>query len=228
FDPAVFVPGHQVKWLYNWNTDRWPIYKSIPEFYAMQWGAQGIEKLAKNLALANTDTLLGFNEPDHPDQANLTPEAAAALWKKWILPIKKKNKHLRLVSPAVTNGGAPWGLAWLDAFFAACTDCKIDVIAVHWYGGWIDDFKAFINDAKKYNKPIWLTEFGLAWDAQAQASNYLEFLPLAYEYLDSEPAVKKYAYFGAFHSNTGKDMLNSTGQLTDVGKLYIQPPKLTP
>ena len=38
----------------------------------------------------------------------------------------------RLVSPAVTNGGAPWGLAWMDAFLAACTGCQVDAIALHW------------------------------------------------------------------------------------------------
>ncbi|KAG9041087.1 hypothetical protein FS837_012756 [Tulasnella sp. UAMH 9824] len=93
--------------------------------------------------------------------------------------------------------------------------------AIHWYGGWIDDFKAFINDAKKYNKPLYLTEFGLDWDQYATVDSWTQFLPLALSFLDNEPAVVKYAFFGAFYSNTAKDMLNANGQLTTVGKLYI-------
>jgi hypothetical protein len=38
----------------------------------------------------------------------------------------------KLISPVVTNGGAPWGIAWMDAFLAACTGCTIDAIGIHW------------------------------------------------------------------------------------------------
>ncbi|KAJ7138650.1 hypothetical protein C8R46DRAFT_1137465 [Mycena filopes] len=66
-------------------------------------------------------------------------------------------------------------------------------------------------------------EFGLAWDSDAQASNYEEFLPLRLPtgYLDSEPAVAKYAFFGAFHCGTGKDMIAADGTLTNLGKMYV-------
>ncbi|KAG8927202.1 hypothetical protein FRC02_008409 [Tulasnella sp. 418] len=222
FNPNVFTPGGKVDWLYNWGTTKLPIYNSIPNFYVMQWNGNGINQLASKTSAAGSSVILGFNEPDHPDQANMTPANAASLWKQYIQPIKAQNPNIKLISPAFTNGGSPMGFAWMDAFLAACTGCTFDAIALHWYGGWMDDFKEFINTAKKYNKPLWLTEFGLAWDAQAQAANYLEFLPLALAYLDSEPAVAKYAFFGAFYSGTGKDMLNSSGQLTDVGKLYIK------
>ena len=64
-----------------------------------------------------------------------------------------------------------------------------------------------------------LAEFALSWETQV--ANYLEFLPLALSefeltlafflsfsiscdcssgYLDNEPAVQAYAFFGAFHS----------------------------
>jgi hypothetical protein len=39
-------------------------------------------------------------------------------------------------------------------------------------------------------------------------------------YLDSEPAVAKYAFFGAFYSGTGKDMITANGTLTNLGKIY--------
>jgi hypothetical protein len=40
-------------------------------------------------------------------------------------------------------------------------------------------------------------------------------------YLDGEPAVAKYAFFGAFNSGTGKDMIAANGTLTTLGKMYI-------
>jgi hypothetical protein len=60
----------------------------------------------------------------------MSPQAAAAAWKANIQPYGKRAK---LVSPAVTNGAAPMGLAWLDSFFAACTGCQIDAVAIHIY-----------------------------------------------------------------------------------------------
>jgi hypothetical protein len=68
----------------------------------------------------------------------------------------------------------------------------------------------------------------------------LEFLPLALSecpsfsslvfipqkivfegHLDSELAVAKYAFFCAFHSGTGKEMIAADGTLTDLGKIYV-------
>ncbi|KAF7360054.1 Glycoside hydrolase family 128 protein [Mycena venus] len=217
FDPSIFKSG-EVGFLYNWGHNNTPKNTIFP-FYAMQWNAAGISTLEADARAAGATTILAFNEPDIASQANMTPESAAALYKQWIHPLSAKG--FKLATPAVTNGGAPTGLTWLDSFLAACSGCAFDYIALHWYGGWIDDFTEFIDGAKKYNKPIYLTEFGLAWDADAQASNYLEFLPLALSYLDSEPAVAKYAFFGAFHSGTGKDMIAADGTLTDLGKIYV-------
>lgn len=78
-------------------------------------------------------------------------------WKTYIEPLASKYK---LISPAVTNSGAPGGIAWcvffhildilphrmiatcrLDAFMAACTGCTFDGVAIHWYGGMRNSFK---------------------------------------------------------------------------------------
>ncbi|KAG8944033.1 hypothetical protein FRC04_002228 [Tulasnella sp. 424] len=203
FNPNVFLPGGKVDWIYNWHADKPSVFSSIPSFYAMQWDATDISKLHHELKKDGAGVLLGFNEPDNAGQANLSPEAAATLWKRYFEPIKAHNHTIKLITPAVTNAGAPGGLAWLDSFLSYCTGCHIDGVAIHWYGGWIDDFTAFVNGAKKYNKPIYLTEFGLDWDQYATVDSYTQFLPLAFSYLDNEPAVAKYAFFGAFYSGTG-------------------------
>ncbi|KAJ7073579.1 hypothetical protein C8F01DRAFT_1241873 [Mycena amicta] len=217
FDPSIFKSS-KVGFLYNWGHNNTPENTAFP-FYAMQWNGAGITTLEADARAAGASTILAFNEPDISSQANLTPQAAAALYQQYIHPLSAKG--FKLATPAVTNGGAPTGLTWLDSFLGNCTGCAYDYIALHWYGGWIDDFTDFINGAKKYGKPIYLTEFGLAWDSDAQASNYEEFLPLALSYLDSEPAVAKYAFFGAFHSGTGKDMIAANGTLTNLGKIYV-------
>lgn len=41
------------------------------------------------------------------------------------------------------------------------------------------------------------------------------------DYLDNEDAVVAYAFFGAFHSGTAKDMITAEGTLTSIGELYV-------
>jgi hypothetical protein len=74
--------------------------------------------------------LARFNEPDNAGQAHMTPQAAAAAWKKYMQPFAGKAK---LVSPAITNAGPPNGEAWMDSFLKECKGCTIDAIAIHIY-----------------------------------------------------------------------------------------------
>lgn len=217
FNPGIFTsPG--VTFLYNWGPTNTPLNTAFP-FWVMQWGSGGIEQLASAVQTARPQVILGFNEPDNPSQSNLTPTEAASLWQQYIQPLASSGA--KLISPAITNGGPPSGTAWMDDFLQACSGCQVDGIAGHWYGGWTDDFEAFIESLMKYDKPIYLTEFGFSWDADASVDSFLQFLPLAMDYLDSTPEVVAYSFFGAFHSGTPKDMINADGTLTDVGKLYV-------
>ena len=88
----------------------------------------------------------------------MTVEEAVTAWKNHMEPFKGK---ATLVSPAVTNGAAPMGLDWLDRFIKQCNGCTIDAVAIHIYNdaGNIAYFKDYINKAaKKYKKPVWVTE----------------------------------------------------------------------
>ncbi len=100
--------------------------------------------------------LLGYNEPNFKQQANLTPAVAAANWRhlEWVAD----QRGLALVGPATNfcdptpganhpgacidsvNGDAMIGLAWLERFYDACAGvgpagraCRIDYQAVHAY-----------------------------------------------------------------------------------------------
>lgn len=220
FNPAVFK-SPQVTWLFNWGTTPPGQLNNTFPYIPQQWSAGGIQGLAPALGALKpkAEYVLGFNEPDNDGQARMSPQDAATYWKQYMEPLRR-DLNVKLVSPAVTNAGAPGGIAWMDEFVAACTGCTFDVVGLHWYGGWTTDLQEHIDNAKKYGKPIWLTEFGLSWDAQA--ANYEEFLPLALQQLDAEPAIERYAFFGAFHSDQGWDMLDANGALTTLGRLYVQ------
>lgn len=100
----------------------------------------------------------------------MSPAEVVSLWKAQIEPLKARG--VKLVSPAITNGGefvlakigdqAPLiGVKWMKQFLDQCTGCQIDAIAVHWYAthtafGYFQEFLTTV--AKQFNKPIWLTE----------------------------------------------------------------------
>lgn len=107
---------------------------------------------------SDSTVLHRFNEPDLSSQSNLTPEQAAEAWMQYMEPFAGQAK---LCSPAITNGGAPMGTAWLDDFLSACSGCTIDCIAIHIYDSAtnIGYFQNYISDAgTKYGKPTWVTE----------------------------------------------------------------------
>jgi hypothetical protein len=103
--------------------------------------------------------LLSFNEPDYSQQANMTLAAAAEAYKKYMQPYAYT---FRLGSPAITNGGAPMGMTWMQAFLSACDGCMIDFLCVHWYDmAWnVYYFRTWLRDihAKFPGYQIWITE----------------------------------------------------------------------
>ena len=117
-------------WYYNWS----PTNASMPgpsgvEFVPMIWGADAVNDRTLATAKAEGDVLLGFNEPDLGEQANMTVERALELWPRL------EATGMRLGSPAVAWGGADAG-GWLDRFMTGAKEggYRVDFIALHWYG----------------------------------------------------------------------------------------------
>ena len=81
----------------------------------------GPSKATSQEWLANVDkavkqgskAVMGFNEPDHAEQANLSPAAACAAWKEYMNPIASAHPELTIIGPSVTNGPAPMGLRYV-------------------------------------------------------------------------------------------------------------------
>lgn len=210
-----FVGQPKIGWCYNWNANPPANLGSGIEFVPTLWGLDNAHLSswvsAGNAALAKgAKSVVGFNEPDHAEQANLDVNTAASAYKQYITA--NFQGKAKLVSPSVTNGPAPMGLAYLENFMAACSDCGIQAVNIHWYDSSnnVAYFKQHIQDAyAKFNLPIWLTEFGTT-DGNDQA-----FLAEVLPWLDSQPFVEKYAYFMA-----KEGVLLSGGQLSAAGKTY--------
>ncbi|KDE03961.1 hypothetical protein MVLG_05595 [Microbotryum lychnidis-dioicae p1A1 Lamole] len=222
---SQFERRKSLAWAYNWansvTNGNQPALSSEVDFVPMLWGsdATGWSAAAKKRIAQGGKYLLGFNEPDLPSQSNITPARAAQLWKQNMEPFVGK---ARLVSPAVTNGaftsdGAPMGVNWMADFLGNCTRCHIDAIALHWYdAAWNTGyFFNYLTDAhKKFNKPIWLTEFaGSGTTAEQQA-----FLKKVIPWLEKTPWIQRYAGFGAFAGQ----YVNANGGLTAIGDTYMR------
>ncbi|KIV98861.1 uncharacterized protein PV09_09387 [Verruconis gallopava] len=209
-----FVGKSKIGWAYNWGSSPENIPSGI-EYIPLLWGNGPIytdswTQDANKAISCGTSAVLGFNEPDHPQQANIDFNTAAMDYKQYIT--SNFAGKIKLVSPSVTNGAAPMGLAYLQNFMDSCSDCQIGAIAIHWYDTStnIQYFQSYIRQAyDQFKLPIWLTEFGTT------DGNDTSFLEVVLPWLDSQSYVERYAYFMAEDG-----MLLSGNSLNAAGQIY--------
>ncbi len=241
------VLSQGITWWYNWwhQPDNSPVlaaYRGLNmEFVPMAWTRNFNKSAMREYLLNHPDVkyILGFNEPNFIEQANLTPSEAAAAWHH--IEEIADEFNLKIVSPAMNFswvGGAPSEIVngvvvhyndpfvWLDAFFEACRDCRVDYIGVHSYMNHVGALKWFINEFKRYGRPIWLTEF-CAWEGEVSLGAQKNFMRAALAYLDSDPDVYRYAWFsGRSSGNPHFGLLGADGELTDLGRIYVGLPEV--
>ena len=224
-----------VSWFYNWGISPGlqitNVFDRYMEYIPMAWNGVNADGLRTFKArYPECRYLLAFNEPNLTDQANMTPAQAATRW-----PAVKaiaQELNLKIVSPAMNYGTLPGyhdPITWLDEFFTLVPLSDVDGIAVHCYMNNVPALQSFINRFKKYNKPIWLTEFcayeqnqGLTPDKQK------DFMVEAVTYLENDPDVARYAWFIG-RSNDGDNAFpynvlltkNDRGVLTELGDIYV-------
>lgn len=193
-----------------------PMMHKLSDSTAEAWLAN-VDKAVK----AGSKAVMGFNEPDHTDQANLSPEAACAGWKEYMNPIASSHPDITILGPSVTNGPAPMGLDWLTRFHEGCPDAIVHATNIHFYDIYeeatFDRFKAQVEKAAAdYGKPVWITEFGLN-PGSASEEQAATFLKQAMEYCDSSDKVQGYSWFMV---GTGENQLNTASGLSTLGQVY--------
>ncbi|WP_421873066.1 glycosyl hydrolase [Marinoscillum sp.] len=225
-----------VSWWYNWyhlpDAGVRANYQDFNvQFVPMAWNGafdrDGLYDFLTNNP--QIDYLLGFNEPNFTDQANMTPSEAAAVWPE--LEALADEFNLKLVGPAVnfcgdcvSENGVNYSdpVEYLDAFFDECVDCRVDYIAVHWYG--CGGLEWYLDLFKKYDRPLWVTEIA-CWDQEnISLDQQKRFLIDAVELMENDPNVFRYAWFTGRGNGPHISILGSTGQLTELGELYVNMP----
>ncbi|MFJ2949044.1 glycosyl hydrolase [Streptomyces sp. NPDC087226] len=189
-------------WYYDWSSS--PDGVTRPEgveFVPMIWGPGSVTDAELGQAAAEGEALLGFNEPDHPGQANMSPEQALDLWPRL------ESTGLRLGAPAVASGGdLPDG--WLDRFMRGAEQrgLRVDFIPLHWYGadfgpGAADQLRGYLQAVhERYGKPVWLTEYALT-DFSGGTPRYpderqqTDFVRSSTTMLNGLDFVERYAWF---------------------------------
>jgi RNA polymerase sigma factor (sigma-70 family) len=189
------------KWYYNWaaNNDGMAGPSGV-EFVPMIRAQSDVTDATLAQAKREGTELLGFNEPDQGGQANMSPDDALAAWPKL------EATGMRLGSPAVAYGGDTAG-GWLDQFMsgAAAKGYRVDFITLHWYGSdfsaaAVNQFLGYVDAVhKRYNKPIWVTEYGLmnfsGTPKYPTAAQEVAFINGTTAAMQSRSYVERYAWF---------------------------------
>lgn len=179
--------------------------------------------------------LLGFNEPDRPDQSNMLMTTVKAQWPAFM------NSGLRVGSPA-------WSSAWTQLKDAAgnnagnlfdfvdwcdANNMRLDFVALHCYWGgqtptkWYNDLK-YIHE--RTGRPLWITEWnnGANWTTEtwpdadrtytpANAAKQLNDMKGILQVLDTASFIERYFIYDWVQDC--RAMILSSG-LTEAGKYY--------
>jgi len=207
-------------WYYGWNSTS-KCNVGTAEFVPQVWGnwetLSWVETPAQVRAAGNT-AVIGFNEPDHVDQANMPVETVLALWPEFDQP------GLLVGSP----GPAGDGRKYFETFMAGVSaqGLRVDFVSMHWYG-WtagscntVAGLEAQIVWAEQFKRPIWLTEFGCRLQS---AEVTRKFFNDAVTMFGKHPLLARYAWYlsrseGDFANGA---LIDATGNLTPLGQDFL-------
>ncbi len=210
-----------VQWTYNWNLNRTSTldWEYVPIRQNRWWPG-----LDQDWKYRGATHLLGHNEPDHHDQANMTVAEAIADWPNLLAT------GLRVGSPAVTDGGRNWLYNFMDQ--AGAANLRVDYVVLHYYrchnspgnpAAIANQFYNFIKEVHdRVKRPIWVKEWnnGANWTSCADPTFEQQRAAVAamIEMLDSTPFVERYSIY-----NWVEDVRRvkwDDGSLTPAGEVY--------
>ncbi len=214
-------PNLNVKWLYNWNLSRTsPLdWEYVPIRQTRYWPG-----LNEDWKYRGATHVLGFNEPDHTDQANMTVPEAIANW-----PILLAT-GLRVGAPAVSDGG----LSWLYSFIsqADAANLRVDFVPVHYYRSYSNPANPAGAANQLYNylkgiydtvkRPLWVTEWnnGANWttDPDPTFAQQTATVAAMIDMLDNAPFVERYAIYNWVEDV--RRVVWDDNSTTDAGAVY--------
>jgi hypothetical protein len=215
-------------WWYNWYIS--PGNCKTGEFVPMITGkgnpSAGDIAWQRDQAInAGYKTILGFNEPDHTDQANMSVAKAVSLW-----PTLTANPSIRIGAPA--PAGDAGGRVWLTDFMkqVEAKKLRVDFLTLHWYGwnaGSCDANATGLENQIRWaeslpgNRPIWITELGCMNQSNPNMATVQAFYQGALKVLARHPRVERYAWYPW---NPNNQLVDSNGGLTSLGKAFANAP----
>jgi hypothetical protein len=99
-------------------------------------------------------------------------------------------------------------------------------VAIHWYGwnaGSCDDaneLESYITWAEKFNRPVWITEWGCMHESNPNAEVVENFYSAAIAMFEKHPSIERYAWYPWLTHNG----LVEDGKLTDLGEAFAAAP----
>jgi hypothetical protein len=232
FARTASSPG--ISWWYDWGSQPSSAPPAAIDFVPMIWGKDQVTDTIPS----GSSYLLGFNEPNFKNQSNMSPQQAADAWPG--VEAIAQAQGIPIVAPAVNFCGSAQDpsncadpsvtdpYAFLKQFFADCSGCKVDAIAVHWYNCDLPSLQAYIDGSSnlegflQFNKPIWLTEFSCG--NSATVDDQKTYMQQAVAYLEANPRVARYSWFSATPIPNAV-LVNADGSATDLGNAYLALPQ---
>lgn len=234
-DMNVLKPG--ISWWYNWSavpeSNVNDNYESLGvEFVPMAWGKINDPDAFIATVKPGAKYLLAFNEPNFNDGARLTPQEAVNAWPNIEKIAAAKGLEIVSASPAF-NGPSNYGgyqspVDWHDEFFRLCPTCKVDYIAFHTYDDTAGSVIGVTGLLKKYNIPIWVTEFAnRVVQSATDKTNFMKEIVTAFE---NDPDIYRYSWFTCRVPANWTDMIegqllgSSSGTIRPIGTAYLNVP----
>lgn len=179
-------------WWYNW--DKTPRYgcEYSDKFVPMVWGLD-INYLWTLKYATKSGWLMGFNEPDMANQANISPRNAAVFWRT----LEVGFADVKLLSPAPSQSNPGWLKQMAREYETLYgTQPRFDAVAVHIYYQDVDTAIRYIEarHSEWPDKKLWVTEFSSClW---IKDPDWRKTSALA-EWMEQQPYIDRYAWFVA-------------------------------
>lgn len=208
---ANVIGSLKAGWYYSWGG--YSDVQTVAPFVPMCFSGARVNQIPNY-----SDHLLGFNEPDHPDQSNMNVSYALSLWPQLVA------KSYTIASPATASNPAASG-SWLEQFMKGGP--KVDYVAVHWYGGAeASSFKNRMQEIySKFQKPLWITEFACQThsDSVANPNKYTQsqvdsFLDTVIPWMQGTSWIHRYCWHNSLVGTSA--LWDANGQITATGRKY--------